>query len=151
MDSWFQMLSPAVSFKLPASGDVSMEYNPWTNWGISRPKSTAGNPEIEAEVYWGVATPGKQLGKLTEATLALAKLVQSLPPELLGQGSSPVEAIEELKKLATAIERTKEKHKESAKAEAMKVMDRFKQSDPRAYQTYLKELLNTDNGEPPPG
>ncbi|MCS7469086.1 hypothetical protein NZK35_20735 [Stieleria sp. ICT_E10.1] len=144
MDSWFQMLSPAVSFRLPASGDVSMAYNPWTNWGISRPKSTAGNPEIEAEVYLGVATPGKQLGKLTDATMALAKLVQSLPPELLGQDPSAAEAIEELKDLAAEIERTKEKHKESAKAEAMKVMERFKQTDPPAYQTYLNDLRKAD-------
>lgn len=140
MDSWFRMFSPAMSFRLPASGDVSMDYRPLTNWGLFRPKRQAGNPEIEAEVYSEVALPGKQLGKLTEATLALADLVEALPHELVTLDQRQTDAIDALRNLATEIQNTKDKHKLSAQAEAIQGMERFKLADPVAFESYVNQL-----------
>ena len=111
MDSWFRMLSPALSFRLPASGDVSMDYSPWTNWGISRSRATAGDPAIEAEVFAAVALPGKQLGKLTDATLALAELVKTVQPDILAQHPEQAAAIQAVVELAADVERTKDEHR----------------------------------------
>ncbi len=113
--------------------------------GISRPKSTAGNPEIEAEVFWGVAMPGKQLGKLAEATLALATLVESVDKDVLKKHPDEAKAIQALKDLAQQIERTKEEHKKSAKAEAIKALERLKQADADEYRSYVDGLQQSTN------
>jgi hypothetical protein len=144
MDSWFRMLSPAVHFRLPASGDVSMDYSPWTNWGISRPKAKAGNPEIEAEVFREVALPGKQLGKLTEATLAMAELVKTMQPDILEQHPEQANAIQAVVDLAADIERTKDEHRKAAKEEAIKALERLRQTDPDQYRSFVDDLHSTD-------
>lgn len=144
MDSWFRMLSPALSFRLPASGDVSMDYSPWTNWGISRPKATAGNPQIEAEVFSGVALPGKQLGKLTEATLALAELVKTVQPDILKHHPEQAKAIQAVIDLSKDVERAKDEHRKTAKAEAIEAMDRLRQSDPDQYRSFVDDLHSPD-------
>ena len=60
MDLWSQMLTPLMSLRMPCSGDVLMNYSPWTNWGWS--DFDAGNPDMEQDIFTHVALPGKQLG-----------------------------------------------------------------------------------------
>jgi hypothetical protein len=127
MDYWREML-PLLNVRMPASGDVNMNYNAWTNWGISA--SEAGDPIIESEIFSNVAMPGKQLGKLTEAVLALA--------EAIGQDGQ-LEAIGELKKLATKIETKKQSLHRVAKESAESVLGRLKDVDPEAYRRLIEE------------
>ena len=80
MDLWKEMLLPLTSIRMPASGDVTMNYSPWTNWGWS--DYEAGDPETENEIFANVALPGKQLGKLTDAVMALIELAEKKDPRL---------------------------------------------------------------------
>lgn len=138
------MISPFLSVRMPASGDVLMDYKPWTNWGVSSPE--AGNPEIEAGVFRDVAMPGKQLGKLTEALNALIRIVEDAHPGVIKPGSEQYEAIDRLRTMANDIKLKKDALAKTAKAEALDALDRLKKSDREAFATLLDEL-NTQNGE----
>ena len=66
----------APTFEYPLSGDVSQGISP--SFGIY----IEGIPEVEHEVVTSVASYGKQLGKLTEAVLALAEKAGLDGPEI---------------------------------------------------------------------
>ncbi len=79
------------------------------------------------------------------AALALAKLVESVQPDLLKQHPDQAAAIQELAELAKEIERTKDQHKKTAKAEAMQAMQRLKQADANEFRSYVDDLQKTDD------
>ncbi len=54
MDSWLKMFSPLLNVRMPAAGDVQMDYSPWTNWGWYSPR--AGDPQMEDAIYRHVAS-----------------------------------------------------------------------------------------------
>ena len=65
----------APTYEYPLSGDVTQGISPAFGAEI------AGIPEVEHEVVTTVASFGKQLGKLTEAVLALAEKADMLQAE----------------------------------------------------------------------
>jgi hypothetical protein len=137
MDMWSQML-PLVNFRMPASGDVNMNYHAWTNWGFSA--SGAGDPLMEREIFANVAMPGRQLGKLIEAVLALAEATQQ-------DGKS--EAIEQLKELAEKIEAKKQSLRGEAEESARSVLARLKKVDHNAYCRVLEDAQRNLNDDSP--
>ena len=142
MDSWLRMFSPMFSCRMPASGDMWLDYRPWTNWDKTDPK--AGNPEIEAGIFREIALPGKQLGKLTEAVMALADLVERVQPGILEQHPDQGEAIRALGAMNARISLRKEELKRTTKAEALASLERLRQADPEAYRSLLDELRKQD-------
>ena len=138
MEPWTRMISPLLNVRMPASGDVVMDYKPWTNWGVSSPK--AGNPEVEAGVFRDVAMPGKQLGKLTEALDALISIVEDIHPGAIKPGSEQREAIDGLRTMANDIKLKRDELAKTAKAEALDALDRLKRSDREAFTSLVHEL-----------
>ena len=120
-----------------------MDYRPWTNWGLSRPKAKAGNLEIEAEVFSNVALPGKQLGKLAEATLALAELLEAVQPGILEQHGEQADAIQNLKELNDEINLVKEEHAGAAEEQAEKALERLKEVDADKYRALVDRLQDS--------
>lgn len=98
----------APTYEYPLSGDVSQRIAP--DFGLD----IEGIPEVEHEVVTTVASFGKQLGKLTDAVLALADKAQMLDAE----------EIVELKKIADGVEAAKSRAKEAAEARAERMRNR---------------------------
>ena len=75
-----------ANFKLPLSGNVSQQINPW-NWftdltngqfgfiNVNLGRSSA--PEVEQEILESVGTYGRQLGKMCEAMQVLVRHIPS--------------------------------------------------------------------------
>jgi hypothetical protein len=123
------MFSPRMSFRLPASDDMWMDYKPWTNWGAV--SARAGSPQIEEEIFRDVALPGKQLGKLTDAVSALIEIVKSEHP-LSCAAHEP--AFTDLKALETEITLKKEDLKKTTKTAAERALDLLRRADPEAFR-----------------
>lgn len=87
----YNFFSP--TFEFPLSGDVEQAISPFYSYDFE------GIPEIEYEVTTTVASPGKQLGKLTEAVLVIARQMDFEGDDL--------KAIEELAQLHADIEEAK--------------------------------------------
>lgn len=137
MDTWLKMFSPIMDVRLPASGDVSMDYQPWTNWG--RVSVDAGTPEVEFEVFRNVALPGKQLGKLIDAVNVLIELADTDAIESLAESDEKKEALTNLTQLAGKIEAKKEELKQSAEAVAKKSLERFARTS-EDYRSRVDEM-----------
>jgi hypothetical protein len=139
MDSWMRLFSPAVDWHLPASGDVTMDYKPRTNWGYL--STEAGSPEMEDELFQ-VALPGKQLGRAIEAIVALTRLVEKAHPGFakLDRQDPNRHALDELKDLADRIGRKKEALQKTAKGQAIEALERLQRDDRQAYGTLVEEL-----------
>ncbi len=135
------MLAPWMNIRLPASGDVSMNYNPWTNWGMSI--YDAGDPEIEREIFTKVALPGRQLGRLNDAVMALIELVQDRRLDLAEARSDQKQAIESFVKLASEIRIKKRALQGTVEANAETALDRLKAANIAAYD----ELIGRQSAE----
>lgn len=143
MNPWLQMLSPWMSIRLPASGDVKMNYSPWTNWGWSA--SGAGDPEIEHELFTTVALPGKQLGKLTEAVMSLIELADETHPGLDAGGSERAVAIREFKELAAKIQIRKKAIQKTVEEDAERMLLRLKRSDRAAFDRVIDRARDDES------
>jgi hypothetical protein len=137
-DSWLRLFSPTIKFpdniRYPGGGDIGgFVYQPQTQWGA--PSLSMGDAQTEYRVYSEVATPGKQLGKLTDAVLALAGMVEAMQRE--GDSEMP-EAIAELKRMATSIEQVKTDAREIAERNARANLEKLACSD----RERLKRLLD---------
>lgn len=133
MTSWLQLLSPMLNLRLPGGGDVGMDYRPWTNWGVST--ASAGVPEIESAVFRDVALPGKQLGKLTEALLAIADAQRAA----LGEDAPELPEITALRDIRNSIEKKKSDMREVALADAEKALERLKDLDSAAFGAVIEK------------
>jgi hypothetical protein len=111
----FSLWSPI--FRFPLSGDVSQEIEPEFGGRI------AGVPEIEAEVIREVASYGRQLGKLTEAVLALAE----------AQGLTGAE-VAALRALAEDIEGVKARSRAALRRDAETALARLRAADEPAWR-----------------
>jgi len=138
MDLWSQMLLPLMSIRLPASGDVSMNYNPWTNWGWSA--YDAGDPDTEDEIFTNVALPGKQLGRLNDAVTALIDLAEETHPNLEEEHPERAEAFRKFKELAYKILNRKEALDGTMKGNAKNALLRLRDLDPKAFEQLIGEL-----------
>ena len=99
----------APTFEYPLSGDVSQGIAPHFNWDI------AGIPEVEHEVCTSVASYGKQLGKLTEAVLALAEKAGVEGPE-----------VEAVRVLAQGVDAAKGRAKDAVEARAARAAEQLR-------------------------
>ena len=98
----------APTYEYPLSGDVTQGISP--QFGVE----IEGIPEVEHEVVTTVASYGKQLGKLTEAVLALAKKADMLEaPEIVA-----------LAEIAEGVETAKGRAREAAEARAARMQAR---------------------------
>ena len=95
------------TYEYPLSGDVIQGISPSFSFEME------GIPEVEYEVVTSVASYGKQLGKLTEAVLALA--------EKTGLKGEEIEAVREI---AKGVEEAKIRAREAVEARAEKAADR---------------------------
>ena len=133
MDSWLQMFSPRMMFRLPGGGDMWMDYKPWTNWG--KTSVTAGAPLIEDEIFRFEALPGKQLGRLMDAVSALIDVVAREHPLSF---AAHQEEFTELTDLALKITLKKEDLKKTAKTEAVRALDLLQRSDYDAFREVIQ-------------
>lgn len=97
------------TFEYPLSGDVVQGITPSFTWDIE------GIPEVEYEVCTSVASYGKQLGKLTEAVLALA--------DKAGLKGKEIDAVREI---AEGVKAAKLRARDAAAARAERANERAK-------------------------
>ena len=102
----------APTYEYPLSGDVTQGISP------SFGQEIEGIPEVEYEVITTVASYGTQLGKLTDAVLALA--------EKIGLESSEISALQEI---ADGVEEAKHRAREAVKMRAEKLAARAAKID----------------------
>ena len=142
MDPWFQMLfSPTMDMRLPSSGDVRMNYSPWTNWG--RASTTAGDPLKEDLIFRDVALPGKQLGRLLDAVEVLVLLAENNQQGAAGEevdANQQKSAFDELKSLAKAVREKKQGLKTSLEAQARESLEALRKEDSEMFKAVLREF-----------
>ncbi len=136
--SEFPFSWPSVSFRMPGGGDVWMDYNPWTNWGVS--STTVGSPQIESGIFHDVALPGKQLGRLMDAVDGLATILQNERQDLLKKYPEPALALKELVDLANKIDVKKMELKKSVESEATDALSRLEKANAQAYKSLIGKL-----------
>ena len=139
MEFWSRVLFPLCHIRLPASGDVFMNYTPWTNWGWS--SIDAGDPEIENEIFTTKALPGKQLGRLNEAMMALIELAEN--KKLFDDELKTSQAISEFRELAGKIETKKKVLQGTLEGNLENALNRLKQADPKAYDRIIEREYRT--------
>ena len=133
-------------WKLPLSGDVTQEFNPWFWWRnsigqlgfININEMKVSDSEVEREIIENVAGYGKQLGRIGEALSVLLKHTR-LPDLRPGEQ----QALREFAEMASEIAAVKSGHE----APTEENLDRFvdgirylKDRDPVAYQRILERL-----------
>jgi hypothetical protein len=141
MQPWLQMLSPMLNVRLPASGDIMMDYRPWTNWGEAEP--SAGNPQIEEEIFRKVALPGKQLGRLIDAVNILIELAASDHPNLRTQ---PPRALSEFQSMSRQVINKKLDLQNSIRSDAQRALDQLRSADRQAFSALLAHYQDEPNG-----
>lgn len=114
----FLFNSPIIEY--PLSGDVVQDISP------SFIAQMKGVPEVEWEVVTEVASYGKQLGKLTEAVLALASVA--------GADGAEIDAV---KALAGEVEAAKERAKAQVRARAEQALADLRKVDPEDAAAFL--------------
>lgn len=115
----FLFNSPIIEY--PLSGDVIQDISP------SFINAMKGVPEVEWEVVTEVASYGKQLGKLTEAVLALATVA--------GADGKEIDAVREIvEEVAAAKVRVKDK----VRARAEQALADLKKIDPEGAEAFLR-------------
>jgi hypothetical protein len=124
IDSWFQMLSAAagkpIAVNLPGSGSIGgFNYQPYTTW--EAPSLYRGNIALEQSIYSGVASPGKQLGKLTDVVLKLAAILK----DDVEKYKDAATKVAELEKIASLIEDLKKPVIETAEQNARDDLDKL--------------------------
>lgn len=124
----FPWMNPWLyAFKAPWSGDVTQDISPITSWFSPEVEfNFAGNKAIESQVVAEVASYGKQLGVLSKAVVDLAEGKQG-------------QALKDLKKLMTDINRIKDQHKDNLSAKAKRTLDELKKEDPEMLKKIIKE------------
>lgn len=130
-DAWLRLWSPTIN--MPGSGSIGgFNYHPYTTW--ESPALFRGNQTVEFGVYREVASPGKQLGKITDAVLELANALAKIDASILD-----AEGVQKLRELDGAVKTVKDRIEESAVKEAEKILDELCETDPDSLQRLLKE------------
>ena len=120
------------NFNFPLSGNVTQEIEP--DWFFGTIDPEAGDSETEKEIFFKVASYGKQLGMITEVLLSIADELQV--------DSKNVKSLSELRELQAKIESIKASKKNRLKDNAKLILDKLKNCDPEALRKLLKEYEN---------
>ena len=128
------------SFQLPWSGDVTQNISPITTWfPLNIDVDYPGNPKVEVEVLSRVASVGKQLGRITEALLAVAEATSC----------TELKEIEALREIARQVDEIKQARRPLAVAEATAALQIVRSEDPAGYAAILEKLSLVEAGFPP--
>jgi hypothetical protein len=131
-DAWLRLFSPTIN--LPGSGSIGgFSYQPYTTW--EAPTLYRGDQNVEQLVYRDVASPGKQLGKLTEVVLELADAVAKLDSDI-----ATSENVRELKCLSERVEAIKLTVNVNAEAVAKEALEKLKAVDPEKLSQLIKQF-----------
>lgn len=130
-DAWLRFWSP--TFNLPGSGSIgSFSYHPNTTWGA--PSLFSGNEIVERAVYHDVATPGRQLGRLTDVVLELVEELSKMDSSIAGADS-----VIKLKAMSKQIEKIKEAIEDNTSAAVKEGLEKLKNTDEDAFKALIKE------------
>lgn len=114
----------------PFSGDVTQDINPVTRWFSPTFVTYQGDMDIEEKVVTEVASFGKQLGKLTDAVLALAG----------GKGPKDDAVFGELETIRNGVDEIKESRADSLKKKAEDAFSALLRSNPHEAEDLIKAL-----------
>jgi hypothetical protein len=136
--TWFSWFT--VPIFAPLSGAVTQRIAPIFG---------RGDAEIEADVCLNVGSYGRQLGIVSEAVDALAKRLDALAPDdpdsrFARVADDPNDPVRRLHRMVEQVTAIKERHRASAKGEALRALERLKAVDPDAYETVAAELRPKD-------
>ncbi len=130
-DAWLRLWSPTIN--LPGSGGIGkFNYHPYTTW--TAPTLFSGNEAVEQVVYRDVASPGRQLGKLTDVVLELV--------DELSQRDSKIAESENVKKLiamSAKIKSIKDVVEDNTAASAKELLEKLKATDNETFKALIKE------------
>lgn len=130
-DAWLRLWSP--TFNLPGSGSIgSFSYHPNTTWGA--PTLFSGNEIVEQAVYRDVATPGRQLGRLTDVVLELVNELSAMDSKIAG-----AESVKKLKAMSKQIEKIKEAIEDNTTAAVKEGLEKLRNNDEDAFKALIKE------------
>ncbi|HKX40169.1 MAG TPA: hypothetical protein VJO99_03355 [Burkholderiaceae bacterium] len=118
--NWFPWLPSAVDERFN---------NGWTFGNIYVTQANSRSPEAEREIV-GRYSYGRQLGRLTDAVVALAAKA----------GASHDENVEPLVEMAKQINAIKETAKKRHAAELLAELKAIKRADPKAWAALLKSV-----------
>lgn len=140
VDSWFRFLSPTVQFphtiRYPAGGDFGgFTYQPYTKW--EAPALMRGDDEVEQRVYREVASPGRQLGKLTEVVLELSTEISAM-----SQKSQDSTKTKELREISARILDIKKSVEDTAENQARDGLDRLGEKSKTRLKKFIEEYSN---------
>jgi hypothetical protein len=113
---------------LPASVDERFN-NGWTFGNIYVTQANSASPEAEREIV-GRFSYGRQLGRLTDAVVALA--------EASGLDSDP--KVQPLVEMAGQIEAMKERAKQHRRARLLDELKALKRADPQAWDALMSAV-----------
>ncbi len=134
IETWMQMMTAAlgspVTIRFPGGGDIGgFTYQPHTTW--EAPTLYRGNAALEQTIYSTVASPGKQLGKLTELVLQMAK---RLEPQLADKQS-----LQEVRAMAEDVRRITESAADAGANAARSELEKLRRSNETLLRTLIAE------------
>lgn len=136
MNSWWPSLS--LSYRAPLSGDVTQD--------IAQSMQLSGDRDIELEVYKDAGSPGRQLGRLTDAVLDLEQRLRQLSGALAERDlcdqslAARTKVFDDLMEIATEVDKVKERHGHRLKDRAQESMERLRKADSAGFKALMKEL-----------
>jgi hypothetical protein len=129
-DAWLRLWSPTINF--PGSGSIGrFNYHPNTSWDASLYR---GDQNVEQLVYRDVASPGRQLGKLTEVILELADALAKIDSDIAASTH-----VAELRGMADHVEEIKQAVKTSAEDAAREALEKLKALDQKKFDDLIKQ------------
>jgi hypothetical protein len=143
INSWFNLLTAGatkpLAINFPGSGSIGgFTYQPNTVW--EAPSLYRGNPTLEQNIYSNVASPGKQLGKLMDAVLVIARLLE--------KDLQDEKAIGELQTIADMIERLKAPVLQNSEDIVRAELDKLLMTNKASLQSLLTEFGNKLDEQP---
>jgi hypothetical protein len=134
-DAWLRLWSPTIN--LPGSGGIGkFNYHPYTTWAA--PTLFSGNEAVEQVVYRDVATPGKQLGRLTDVVLQLVDELTKLDSNIADS-----ECVKKLTEMTTRIKSIKTTVEDNTVAATKELLDKLKATDVEGFNALMKEYANS--------
>lgn len=120
------------NFNFPLSGHVTQKIEP--DWFFDTIEPEVGDSEIEKEVFFKVASYGRQIGMLTEALLSIA--------DELKLNSEHIKTLSKLKELQAKVEAIKTSKQKRVKENAKLILDKLRRCDPEGFKSLLREYRN---------